>query len=149
MNFKEKRYLINGRTFVQNPLVLGQLLPLCEIIQAIEIQSFSVQGIITAFGAKLSAALAVLLIPLGETLRDRDIEAMALFLEENMSAETALEVVADFLSFNPASSILGKVKEITGAFQMGLAAIAAQSHASDRATPTPSGASSTTSPTET
>lgn len=145
----EKTYLINGRSYVQRPLVLGQLLPLCKMLETVEIRSFSVQGIVSAFGQSLSTALAVLLIPKGDTVRGRDLETIAAELDEHMSAETALEVVADFLSFNPASSILEKVKEITGAFQKNLSAIAAVHPERSSESESLSNASSTTLPTAT
>lgn len=143
---KEKKYDVDGEPFVQRPLVLGQLLPLCKIIEGVEIKSFSVQGIISALGENLSKAIAVMLIPENVALRDRDYEADAEWISEHMSAEMALEVVADFLSFNPVSSILAKVKEITGSFQMGLAAIASAKQERDKAQPTPYDALYTTSP---
>jgi hypothetical protein len=111
---KKKKYLINGETFTQGPLVLGQLMPLCDMLEGLRIKEITVQGIVKALGAKLPMALAVVLAADGEDLRDRDLEARATMFEAHASLETTLEVVADFLSLNPTSSILERIRVISG-----------------------------------
>lgn len=119
-----KKYTINGRTYVQGPLVLGQLLPLCELVEGIKIPAFTVQEIIKALGPKLSEAMALILVPEGESPKGRDLDVLAAVFEEHMTIEATLEVVADFLSFNPASSLLEKIGAITESFKQNLGDLA-------------------------
>lgn len=132
-----KKYTINGRTYVQGPLVLGQLLPLCELVEGIKIPAFTVQEIIKALGPKLSEAMAIILIPEGKSPRASDLEALAAIFEEHMTFETALEVVADFLSFNPASSLLEKIRGITASFKKNLGDLAPEKSSSESSTSSP------------
>lgn len=122
---EKKKYEINGKTYTQGPLVLGQLMPLCELIEGVKIPEFTVQGIAKALGGDLPRALAIVLVPEDESPGERETDALAAEFFEHMGIDTALEVVADFLSFNPVSSILERVKLITASFSANLAGLKA------------------------
>ncbi|MEW5804873.1 MAG: hypothetical protein AB1847_22535 [bacterium] len=118
---EEKRYSINGKTYVQRQLVLGQINQLLSVLNDIPITNITPQSILISLGAKIPAALAVLLIPEESTVKDRDLKA----IEDDMffcPADVILEILDDFLSLNPISSFQDKlknfktllVKEITG-----------------------------------
>jgi hypothetical protein len=103
-----KSYNINGKTYTQKPLVIGQVADMKNLIAGIQIVDLSPLGIIQSLGDKLPMALAVVLIPEGAKVKNRDLLAIAEEMEENLDIDTALEMAADFLSFNPLSSISSK-----------------------------------------
>ena len=105
----EKPYEINGKNYTQRPLVLGQIMPLIDLMQGIELRDFSATGLIQSLGPNLPEVMAIVLIPEGTRLSQKDIPTLAEEFEEYLSIETALEVVEDFLSFNPVSSISARM----------------------------------------
>jgi len=117
---EKKKYEINGKKYTQGPLVLGQLMPLCELIEGVKIPDFTVVGIVAALGTKLSRAMALILVPEGCSAKDRDIDAMVSEFEGHMEIAATMEVVADFLSFNPISSLLENARAIMGSFKTNL-----------------------------
>lgn len=104
-----KTYEINNKTYTQRPLVLGQVMPLIDLLQDIELSEFSALGIIRGLGPSLPEVMAIILIPEGVRLRDRNLAALAEEFEEYLTIETALAVAEDFLSFNPLSSISARM----------------------------------------
>jgi len=110
---KQKKYEINGKSYTQRPLVLGQIMPLVELIDGIEFPELKALAIVRALGPVLPRALAIVLIPDDVDIADRDLEAMEREFFSHMGFETALEVAEDFLSFNVASSVLKKLKALT------------------------------------
>jgi len=107
---ENKKYIINGITYNQRPLVLGQLEPLEKLIMGMQIVDLSPSGILQALGSRLPRAAAIILNAEGVRLKDKDIDALADEFAEYLELETALEVAADFLSCNSLLSISSKSK---------------------------------------
>ena len=107
---QSKTYIINGRPYIQQPLVLGQIMQLIDLSEGIVLQSFTVEGIIKALGPKLSMAAAIVLTPEGTELKDKDLLALEAEFFSRLDLKTALEVAEDFLSFNPLSSASDRIK---------------------------------------
>lgn len=112
-----KIYTINGKRYIQKPLVLGQIAPLIAILEGRTIMDLSVQGIMAAFSDILPELFAIILIPDGETAGGKDVKAMEQEFRDEMDIDTALEVAADFLYCNPVSSIAIKLSGLTGAMR--------------------------------
>ena len=113
----EKKYVIGGKTYIQRPLVLGQIIPLMSVLEGIVITRLEAASILMALGPQLSRALAVVLIPEGNDPAEKDVDALASEFERDMSFETALEVAADFLSFSATSSLFEKMSAFTGSLR--------------------------------
>lgn len=105
-----KKYTINGKVYTQKPLVIGQADQMLELLQGVELTALTPISIIQAMGGRIPMAAAIVLTPEGIKIRDKDLNALEDEFAENLELETALEVAADFLSFNPLSSISGKAK---------------------------------------
>lgn len=108
------KYIINEKTYTQKPLVLGQVIQLSKLLNGIAFPSDrGVKGIISAIGDRLPLALAIVLIPEGTELKDKDISAIAGELEFTINPETAIEAVSDFFACNPINSVLEKLTGMT------------------------------------
>jgi len=107
---EEKDYTVNGKIYIQRPLKLKQLVDLVDALQGIEIADLSPLGIVHALGSRLPLAMAIVLIPEGTMLKEKDIKAIAEEFEEHLDIDTALAVAEDFFTFNPLSSISRKMK---------------------------------------
>ncbi|WP_298434585.1 hypothetical protein [Geobacter sp.] len=106
----EKRYEIDGKVYLQRPLVLGQIRQLMPILEGVAIhpQSDAMQ-LIGALGDKMPKALAVVLTPEGTSVRDKDLQALAEEIEFGISPEQVFVVVEDFFDCNPIASLLEKL----------------------------------------
>lgn len=114
-------YNIGGETYIQKPLVLGQLIQLTRLLNGSAFpESPGVTDIIAALGNRLPLALAIVLIPEGTALKDKDVPALASDLEFMIDPETAIQVVNDFFDCNPINSVL---EQLTGMAQKITAAI--------------------------
>jgi len=107
----DKTYTINGKQYIQRKLVLAQVLDLSDLFDDITIESFDAVGVLRAIGAKkLPRAFAIVLIPEGVDLENRDLDALEKeFSFTKMEYETALEVAEDFLSYNRLSFISKRI----------------------------------------
>jgi hypothetical protein len=101
-------YTIDGITYEQRPLVIGQVEQLVGILQGVEFPAAAGPlEIVRAMGQeRLMKACAVVLRVQG-TARwwDRDLDALAEAFAWSMDAETAVRIVADFFDCNPLSSL--------------------------------------------
>lgn len=105
-----RRYLINKKTYIQKPLVLGQIKQLTDAMSGITIDmSLGILGIVSALGNKLPIILAAVLIPEGTNAKERAIDAIAADLKENCDVVTAIEVIEDFFTCNPTALVLQKL----------------------------------------
>jgi len=114
----EFTYEIGGRTYVQRPLVLGQLKQLLNVLKNMQIPADAdAIGLVNALGDCIHEALAVVLTEKGMSPRDKDIAALAQELAFSMTPEEALRVIEDFFACNPVSSLLersaGAIEKIT------------------------------------
>lgn len=97
---QSKSYSFGGKTYTQATPVLGQLLQLSKILGDASIPSAKDgAALAAALGDALFLFLAVILVPEGEPLQAKDTEALALELQKNCPASTALEVLNDFFGW--------------------------------------------------
>jgi hypothetical protein len=106
----EYRYQIGDKTFIQRPLVLGQVRQMITLIDGLALpQEFNPAAMINLLGENLFQALAVVLTEDGQPLAGKDLEALGRDLEFSITPDTALEVVADFFGCNPIASLLTRL----------------------------------------
>jgi hypothetical protein len=109
---QEKKYEIGNQTFLQRELLIGQVIPLIENLEGIEIGSLDPKSILRALGPRLTRIIAVVLIPEGVNVKDRKLEEIESHLDNFLSANTAMEIVTDFFVFTPLSSLLSAGREM-------------------------------------
>ncbi len=108
----EFSYQIDGRTYVQKPLVLGQIEQLLDVIDGIELRHDMTQGeILAAVKKDIPLAMAVILCEKDTKLADKDIDTLAKELKFSVDFETAQAIVTDFFVCNPIVSLLKKLRE--------------------------------------
>jgi hypothetical protein len=105
-------YTINGKTYIQKPLVLGQIQPLITLLEGKTFDDVSPLALISELGETLPRCMAIILIPEGSSVRDRDLDALAAELAECMDMETAMLVASDFFLCNPLFSLLRQLREL-------------------------------------
>lgn len=94
------RYEIDGITYVQKPLVLGQIRQLAEAVGGLEFSSPSPLDVIGVLGDKLPLAIAICITPEGQAVKDKDPAALAAEIEFSLGMETAVDIVSDFFDCN-------------------------------------------------
>lgn len=105
-------YDIGGKKYIQKPLVLGQLQQLLKLLEGIKIDTPTPMGIVTALGEKLHKALAIVLIPDGVSVKDKDIEALADELAFEADIDVAVKVIEDFFACNNLGLLLQRVAKV-------------------------------------
>lgn len=115
-------YVINGITYIQKPLVLGQIRQITSVIKKIaEGGGLPTGGTpfewIEILGDKLPLALAVVLTPEGGDPRSKDLAALGDELEFNILPDQVIQVVTDFFDCNPIHSLLAKLQGLTGSIK--------------------------------
>lgn len=106
----ERGYQIGGRAFTQRPLVWGQVKQLNTLIRELQLPSggVTVPILIEALGEKVPTVVAVLLTEEGQSLKSKDVAALAEFLDFEITFEQTVQVVEDFFTINPITSVLEK-----------------------------------------
>lgn len=116
-NMDQKTYEINGKNYSQGPIVPGQLKQLYGIIEGLKGIDLSgmtdVPALVALLGDRLPGFAAVLLKPEGVRLKDKDVTALTDEFEDNLSLDTALEIIADFFTFNPIPLIVERLRALT------------------------------------
>jgi len=103
-------YEIDGRTYIQKPLVLGQIRQMMKLLEGVVIPSgVDTLGLISVLGDKLPLAIAIVLTPEDVNLKDKDIQSLAPELEFEMPPELAIQVIEDFFDCNPLPSLLERL----------------------------------------
>lgn len=116
-----KTYEIDGTTYEQRPMVLGQIRQLMSVLQGLKIPADggSLQ-VIAALGGRLGEALAVVLTEQGKSLRGKDLAALATELEFTISPDQTIDVVEDFFTCNPIASLLQRLTTAMGGITGGM-----------------------------
>jgi hypothetical protein len=123
MEQQQLKYQIGNKTFIQKPLVLGQVNQLMSLLRGMVIpKTDDILVLIGALGNRLPMALAIVLqeekplLPVPTDgfvyLRDRDLKAIADDIEFNVDPMTPLQVADDFFDCNPIVSLLEKFGEL-------------------------------------
>lgn len=101
-------YTINGKTYIQKALVLGQLTQLTTILQKLVIGVANPAALMLAAGPLLPDLLAVMVAPEGVKIKDKNIEEITDDMFE-CDPETAVQVIEDFFVCNPIASLLNRL----------------------------------------
>ncbi len=110
MNEKEFTYVIDGKTYVQRPLVLGQIKQLVSILENMSVDIFVNEMEMTKLLiSNAGPAIAVILTEEGTSPKDKDVQYLAGELEFAIDAETITRVIQDFFACNPVALICEKV----------------------------------------
>ncbi|HBE45742.1 MAG TPA: hypothetical protein DDW17_09975 [Deltaproteobacteria bacterium] len=108
-------YEINGKRWIQKPLVIGQVKQLISIIGHLKIPgNIDIPGLIALLGEELPRVIAIILTPEGMSLREKEIDTLEKELEETLYIETAIQVIEDFFDLNP---IALSLERLTGAIE--------------------------------
>lgn len=107
---KEFKYEVNGKTYVQRPLVLGQLKQVIKPLAGLDFsEEMDALTVVKTLGDRLPEILAVALTMKGKSPKDKDVEALAREFAEHMDLATAVSAVDDFFGCNPVALILQRV----------------------------------------
>ena len=112
---ENKEHVIAGRAFVQRPLVLGQLQQILELLPMLEVPArVSVPGVVYMLtkNGLLPRAMAIVLTEKGNKVQDKDLNALAEFMNEECDYLTTLEVVESFFEQNRPELVFKKVAEL-------------------------------------
>lgn len=110
MDKKEYIYEINGKSYVQRPLVLGQIGQINDVLKGVEITGdMGIEQVVGLLGDRLPVAMAIVLTEKGTRIQDKDAEALTEEMREFMDIGTAVEVIDHFLSLNPIASVFGRL----------------------------------------
>lgn len=110
----EKRYDINGTTYVQRPLVLGQLGQLIAVLKDVSFAGNDILNIVAGIGDRLPIAIAIVLVPDGVALKDKNFQSAtddAMMLD----LEASIRIVNDFFECNPVQSLLHNLNGVAQA----------------------------------
>lgn len=111
----DHRYDIDGITYIQRPLVFGQIKQLSTLLGGVTIDlNNAAEGLLQVVGDHMPQALAIVLTPEGTRLKDKDLTELADTLEFAITAEQIVQVVDDFFTCNPVVSILNRLGQTTG-----------------------------------
>ncbi len=112
------KYEIDGKTYIQRPMVLGQIKQLTTILKEVPVSIFlDEMEMAKLLINNVGLAIAVVITEEGTKPREKDIEQLARDIEFTMDAETLVQVVQDFFVCNPVASIYGKLSEMVKAIQ--------------------------------
>lgn len=113
MNKKEYRYEIGDKTYIQRPLVLGQIKQLSNVLDSVSISMLTNEmEMARLLLDNVAPVIAVVITEEGKSPQDKNIDELAEALEFTMDAETMAQVVQDFFACNPVASIYGKVSQM-------------------------------------
>lgn len=102
----EFKYEIGDRVFYQRPLVLGQVKQLISILKGFAVPyELTAQGLVFALGGQITEAMAIGFVEENIQLKDKNVEEVVEFLDNNITIEQTLKVVSDFFDCNPIVSI--------------------------------------------
>lgn len=111
----DHRYEIDGITYIQRPLVFGQIKQLSALLGGVAINlDNAAEGLLQSVGDHMPQALAIVLTPDGVRLKDKNLSDLADTLEFAITAEQIVQVVDDFFTCNPVVSILNRLSQTTG-----------------------------------
>lgn len=117
-----KKYEIAGKTYVHPAQVLGQLKQLEQLLEGVRFSgNLDIITVIKILGDKLPQALAIVLVEEGKLPKDKDLDALAVDVEQYLTLEQIMEIVDGFFSLNPLSSVIEKIVAMMGHFMESVA----------------------------
>ena len=116
MEQKSKRYEVEGKTYTQQRLVLGQIRQLFELFKGgIPLSTLTrptPREIMRLLGNDIFRGIAIILRVEGVPLQDKDLDALAKELEWGMTPDVLAEVIRDFFVFTPILSLLAEFNDL-------------------------------------
>lgn len=110
-------YTINGKTYTQRTLVLGQIKQLTTALAEVNIQVGAGVGQVAGMiGDNLARCAAVILQPEGVAHRDKDLDQLEAEFAEHLDIVTADKVIDDFFDLTPATIIAKLLGRLRGMF---------------------------------
>lgn len=111
MGNKKYKYEIDGKKYIQEPLVLGQFEQLMPIMEgkSLVFEGKKTLEIVQALGDKLPRAIAIVLKEEGKSLKDKDLDAFEAEVKFAINIDQTLEVVSHFFLCNPPTSLIEKL----------------------------------------
>ena len=111
------RYEISEKSYVQTPLVLGQLRQLSKLLSGLVIpENISLFGLVSLLADRMPSILAVILTEEHTSRKDKDVEALAGELEFVVSLEVTLEIIKNFFELNNIISLSEGAAQIATEF---------------------------------
>ncbi len=108
-------YEINGKKYVQTPLVWGQVRQLMNLLKGLEIPTGAgAMELIDVIGEKLPQALAIVLTEEGTSVKNKDLTALASEFDFDIPLGIMIKVIEDFFECNPTASYLETVARLIG-----------------------------------
>ncbi len=120
MDKKEYKYEINGTTYIQRPLKLGQIKQLSGVLEGMSVSMLTSETeLARLLIANIGPAIAIVITEEGTRLQDKDIEQLAAEIEFEIDAETVARVVQDFFACNPVASVYEKLSGMVKGMKQG------------------------------
>lgn len=114
MDKKVIEYTIGEKTYIQKPLVLGQITQLVDILDGLELRAdMTPEEIISALKGVVPSALAVVLCEKDKKLADKDLDLTTKEFKFALDLDTTQAIITDFFDCNPIVSLLLKLRENT------------------------------------
>lgn len=108
-----KEYEIAGKVFYQKKLVLGQIKQISkELTDFVFPEELNVVSIFKLLGGKASKVISIILIEDGVSLKDKNVDSVEEFIDENIEYDMALEILKDFFLVNTISHIPEVISKI-------------------------------------
>lgn len=106
------KYTIGSKTYVQKPLVLGQIRQLAKYLRGLSLpKSRNVFEIVETLGDQLPIAFAIVLTEENGSVKDKDLEKIAEEIDFLIDWETTVKVIEDFFACTPIFSIMARIGE--------------------------------------
>lgn len=121
-----KTYTIAGSTYEQRELVLGQWRQLQALLVDLQIPAGTsllhrlVAGLENA--GRLDRALAIILVEVGQSPQHKDLDALEKAIAFELTPQQIAEIIEDFFTCNPVSSILSRLGTVLAQVVMLLSA---------------------------
>ncbi len=112
MTDSKKVYIVGGRNYVQEPLVLGQWKQLLTTIKLPEGGAMTVQTITGMIGESIDSAIAIMVCEEGKSLKEKNIDELAEAIMYELDIDTSMQIVEDFFLLNDITSVMVKVGRI-------------------------------------
>ena len=111
-NGKPKTFIIGGRKYRLQKLVMGQVIELAEYLASIDIDFQNIKSFkefVLKYIQYMPRLLAIVLVPEDTPLHERDLDKEEHFLYCNVELDTMVEVVEHFFTLHDITSLMNKL----------------------------------------
>jgi hypothetical protein len=100
-------YEINGKKYIQKPLVWGQVRQFQSLLKEVVWPTeFTIVTFMEVFSDQLPQFAAIIVSEEGKLLKEKNIDGLTVEFEEFLDIGTSVKMVEDFFDCNPIDSIL-------------------------------------------